>query len=217
MNQGHKEIIEQARKDAFDFRKEFFAYKRDTSIQLLFAQFGQFNSMCSIGIALMILGLGTSFIRIDIFSITSLLSLLCLIIYSNSYIRERIDQISKGIEEEERFVLKITEQTIDLTTKAELQDNEDIFFDFAKEEGSKKRKNQVLPIYAGEISNLLLFEGVFAGMFSFILRSQEQSNFVLFIFITLFSVFLSFWNWNNFITKKLSIFFEFIKKLKRKK
>jgi hypothetical protein len=215
MNSEEKEILKKISQDFLISEKEYYNFSANQSAQLIFAQFRQFNSIGSIGIALIILGIGNDFLNLDILSITSLISLLLLIIYSNSYIKEVIDKLSINLESGEEIIKDQTQKSLNKIIESFEGDDYGLFNKYAKEqlEKSEAKIKKPIPIYAGEIVNFLLFEGVISGIVSIFFKYQTVfSIYSLFILIFICSFFLSFFGWSNFITEKISIFFELIKR-----
>lgn len=211
MTPVEQEIFKVCIRDFSDKTNEILSNSLNHSVQLLFAEFGQFNSVGSIGIALMTLGLGTKYIEINILSIISIISLLFLIIYSNSYVKETIDIMSKDIGKTASLVeIKNNEFWQKVEEVATSQDFS-IFSDYAKKQIKKDNAKIVTEMSlscAGEIVNFSLFIGLFSGVFSVLYKYQELFSINCLLLLIIFISFLfSFVHWSTFITKKFSNFF----------
>ena len=212
MDSKQKEIIEECLKGVRNAKNEFDVRNIELSIEILFAQFGHFNSVGSIGIALMILGLTSSFIEFNILSIASLLSLLFLIVYSNSYIKEGLDSLSKTLIETESIINDKVKETDRKAKESLKEDNPNIFFNFATEQ-IKKIPKSPNPSYASELVNFSLFLGILSGISSILVKCPKN-YLIYFVFtaVIIVSFLFSFIGWSTLVTEKISSFFELIKR-----
>ncbi len=215
MENPEVKIIEQIIADLFGLRQKYLDFEIQTTVQLFLAQLSFFQTSANIATALVGIGIATTFIKLSVFSICSLVSFLLLILYISSYVREVIDSETNLLFINRRLVFEKTEEGIAKGREAIKSKDFDAFFDYVKGQLKKEKDDKKFLKYTGEITNFLFIFGLLIGFSALIYDSWQffrDFSILFFSTIIILSVSISFLDWGQKVTIYLSKLFNWFKK-----
>ncbi len=182
--------------------KEFSYFAVTTRVALLQSQLTLFQTLGTIGLALLGIGLGVDAIKINTWSWASLIVLLILLIYALSLSRETIDAQDAGLNKAEDDLKKVHTALVGKVDEALTEDDPNIFMKYAIAELGNTKPTKREQSSAAEILTFLFISALSFGLLAFF---SVSFSWLILGLCLLLTYLIAFMNWSLRLTKLLSL------------